>query len=58
MIIGLFNWFQELFFCKSKNTSFIGLSQLKEAKEPVYNTDIKAKKNKDIKISDLMRGDC
>jgi hypothetical protein len=53
---SIFTWFQELFFGKCKSSAFIGLCQLKEVEEPVYNTNKKEKKSKDIKISDLMRG--
>lgn len=51
----LIAWINELFFFKKKDNVLIGLSQLKEAKEPV--SEIKAKKNREIKISDLIRGD-
>ena len=57
MVFSLITWFQELFLGKSKDNSLVGLCQLKEANQPVYNTCKQVKNSKNIKISDLMRGD-
>ena len=48
-------WLKKVFCSKMGNNNLIGLCQLKEAKEPV-KADQKTFKNKNVKISDLMRG--
>ena len=55
MLSELFGYLAEIFGIKQKNDVFVGLSQLKEKQQPVKK--VKAKKqNKEVKISDLMRG--
>ncbi len=52
-IIGIL---KDLFMLDSKSSSIVGLTQLKAAKDPVKKSVKVKKNNKDIKISDLMRG--
>lgn len=56
--ISLLNWIKEIFI--TKDNAIIGLTQLKEDEIPVIKEIQKQKINKnkkDIKISDLMRGE-
>jgi hypothetical protein len=56
MFSVLINWFKEVFL--RKDTTLIGLSQLKENNIPKKNvTQEVSKTKKDIKISDLIKGE-
>lgn len=55
MLSDLFSYLAEIFGMNQRNDVYVGLSQLKEPQQPVKK--VKAKKqNKEVKISDLMRG--
>lgn len=55
---NIYKWFSELFFMTEKNDTFVGLAHLRahNNEELKPKAPIKTKRNKDIKISDLMRG--
>lgn len=56
-IMNIINWLSDLFLVNKTDNNLIGLSQLKEKQIfPKQTVKIK-KKNKEIKISDLMRGE-
>lgn len=50
----IFTWISGL-FSNTKNNTLIGLSQLREAKEPMQEFAA-VKKNKTLKISDIIKG--
>ena len=51
-------WFADIFSINKKDNTLIGLSQLKETQETVKEIKkIKIKKEKEVKISDLIRGE-
>ncbi len=53
MIFNVFSWIGDLVLNRNNDT-LVGLSQLKSAPEPVQEFH-KIRKNKDIKLSDLMK---
>lgn len=56
ILINFINSILEIFgFFKGENT-LVGLSQLRETKEPVLQEIQKPRNNKNIKISDLIKG--
>ena len=56
MISNLIKYFEEMFFINKKDNALIGLYRLDKEKPPVKAVK-KEKKNKEIKISQLMRGE-
>lgn len=51
----IINFLKEIFMLKEDESTLVGLSQLKVSKQAVKATT-EPKKNKEMKISDLMRG--
>jgi len=54
--MNIINWLSDLFLINKTDNNLIGLSQLKE-KQILPKQIAKIKKNKEIKISDLIRGE-
>jgi hypothetical protein len=53
------NWILEILGFNKSDNVLVGLSQLRETKEPVLQEVRKPSNNRDVKLSDLIKGgDC
>ncbi|MDD3014761.1 MAG: hypothetical protein PHC34_13755 [Candidatus Gastranaerophilales bacterium] len=56
IFINFINWICKIFNSNRGDNTFVGLSRLREVKEPVLQEIQKPVNNKNIKISDLIKG--
>jgi len=57
VFMNFIKWMCEIFGFNKDDNTLVGLSQLRETKEPVLQEIQKPGNNKDIKLSDLIRGE-
>lgn len=59
IFVNFMNWILEILGFNKSDNVLVGLSQLRETKEPVLQEVRKPSNNRDVKLSDLIKGgDC